>query len=62
MPRREPLLLSGYEGMMQRISAIPAHSRFRLEQAGKQIVDLYRKWGRPEKAAEWLSRLKSARQ
>jgi non-specific serine/threonine protein kinase/serine/threonine-protein kinase len=53
----EALLLSGYEGMMQRIGTIPAASRFRLEQAGKQIVDLYRKWGKPQKAAEWRAKL-----
>jgi tetratricopeptide (TPR) repeat protein len=53
----EPLLLSGYEGMTQRIGTIPAASRFRLEQAGKQIVALYQKWGKPEKAAEWREKL-----
>ena len=37
----EPLLLSGYQGMTQRIGTIPAASRFRLEQAGKQIIALY---------------------
>jgi len=49
----ESLLLSGYEGMEQRVDAIPAASRFRLEQAGKRIVELYQNWGKPEKASEW---------
>jgi tetratricopeptide (TPR) repeat protein len=53
----EALLLSGYEGMTQRISTIPAASRLRLEQTGKQIVELYREWGKPQKAAEWRAKL-----
>jgi tetratricopeptide (TPR) repeat protein len=53
----EPLLLSGYEGMTQRIGTIPAASRFGLEQAGKQTVKLYQEWGKPQKAAEWREKL-----
>jgi tetratricopeptide (TPR) repeat protein len=49
----EPLLLSGYEGMLQREATIPAASRIKLEQARKWIVQLYQDWGKPEKAAEW---------
>jgi tetratricopeptide (TPR) repeat protein len=54
----EVLLLSGYEGMTQRIGSIPAASRFFVEQAGKQIVELYQDWGKPERAAEWRGRLR----
>ncbi len=53
----EPLLLSGYEGMLQRQATIPAAGRFRLEQAGKSIVQLYQGWGKPEKAAEWRKKV-----
>ena len=53
----EPLLLSGYHGMVQRETTIPAPSRFRLEQAGKWIVQLYQDWGKSEKATEWRKRL-----
>jgi tetratricopeptide (TPR) repeat protein len=57
----EPLLLSGYDGMQQRLGTIPAANRFRLEQAGKQIVELYQNWGEPEKAAEWRKRLQATK-
>jgi tetratricopeptide (TPR) repeat protein len=53
----EPLLLSGYEGMLQREGTIPAASRFRLGQAGKWIVQLYQVWRKPEKATEWRKKL-----
>jgi len=56
----EGLLLSGYEGMEQRVGTIPAASQFRLEQAGEQIVELYREWGKPEKAVEWREKLQGA--
>src|SRR5262249_3750418 len=52
----EALLVSGYEGMTQRIGAIPAASQFFLEQAGKHIVELYQHWEKSEKAAEWRER------
>jgi serine/threonine protein kinase/tetratricopeptide (TPR) repeat protein len=54
----EPLLLSGYQGMLQRESTIPAANRFYLQQAGRWIVQLYSDWGKPEKAAEWRKKLK----
>ena len=53
----EGLLLSGYDGMVQRKATIPAASRFKLEQAGEWIVRLYQDWGKPEKAAEWTQKL-----
>jgi len=53
----EALLLSGYEGMRQRESTIPAGSRLSLKQAGEQIVELYQEWGKPEKAAAWREKL-----
>jgi hypothetical protein len=49
----EPLLLSGYEGLIQKESKIPFANRSALEQAVNRIVELYRDWGKPEKAAEW---------
>jgi eukaryotic-like serine/threonine-protein kinase len=56
----EPLLLSGYQGMMQREATIPAYQRSKLEQARKWIVQLYRDWGKPEQAAQWQHKLQSA--
>jgi hypothetical protein len=53
----EPLLVSGYQGMMQREAAIPLEDRLVLSQAGQRIVQLYENWERPEKAAQWRERL-----
>lgn len=49
----EPLLLSGYQGMLDRQSAIPPATRRVLSEAGLRIAQLYRDWGQPEKAREW---------
>jgi Tfp pilus assembly protein PilF/predicted Ser/Thr protein kinase len=53
----EPLLLSGFQGLLQRKAAIPSASRYALDQAGERIIQLYRAWGKPEKAAEWRQKL-----
>jgi eukaryotic-like serine/threonine-protein kinase len=54
----EPLLLQAYEGLKVRAEQIPRlHSRHRVAEAGGRIVRLYEAWGRPEKAAEWRSKL-----
>lgn len=54
----EPLLVSGYEGMIQRAATIPSENRSALEEAGRRIVQLYQSWGRPEKVAEWTQKLR----
>jgi tetratricopeptide (TPR) repeat protein len=56
----EPLLLSGYQGMRQRETTIPAPDRIELERAGRCIVQLYEGWGKPEQASEWRLRLRIA--
>ncbi len=53
----ESLLISGYEGMLQRQSTIPAFDQKELKQAGQRIVQLYQTWGKPNKAAEWRAKL-----
>ncbi|MBV9037636.1 MAG: tetratricopeptide repeat protein, partial [Acidobacteriaceae bacterium] len=53
----EPLLTAGYNGMQERQTTIPVFNRFKLEQAGKWIVQLYQDWGKPAKAAEWRARI-----
>jgi hypothetical protein len=53
----EPLLLSGYEGILQQHATIPAESRRDLRDAAAQIVNLYEDWGKPDKAADWRSKL-----
>jgi hypothetical protein len=55
----EPLLVSGYEGMVQREMLIPAGYRSNLEQVGQRLVQLYQAWDKPKKAAEWKQQLRS---
>jgi non-specific serine/threonine protein kinase/serine/threonine-protein kinase len=56
----EPLLLSGYEGMLHWEASIPASDRADLERAGARLVKFYRDWGRPEKASEWTVKLRQS--
>ena len=54
----EALLLSGYQGLVERRATIPSDSRFMIAKAGEWILDLYRSTRRPDKAAEWAARLR----
>jgi tetratricopeptide (TPR) repeat protein len=56
----EPLLLSGYQGMIERRAAMPAEARAELEFAAARIVRLYVDWQRPDKAAQWERQVKQA--
>ena len=47
----EPLLLEGYQGMLARKNRIPVSDRYHLERAHQWLVQLYKNWGKPEKAA-----------
>jgi tetratricopeptide (TPR) repeat protein len=49
----EPLLVSGYRGMIQRQSSIPFENRPELDEARTRIVQLYQAWGRPSQASAW---------
>ena len=53
----EPLLLSGYNGMVQRQATIPVPDRVDLSEAGARIVSMYRAWGQLDKAADWQRKL-----
>jgi non-specific serine/threonine protein kinase/serine/threonine-protein kinase len=53
----EPLLLAGYDGMIQREDTIPAAARPALREAGARIVRLYQAWGKADKAGVWESKL-----
>jgi eukaryotic-like serine/threonine-protein kinase len=56
----EPLLLSGYAGMRQRASRMPARQKNWIRSAGEQIVDLYTQWSKPQQAAQWRARLRES--
>ncbi|HKE28328.1 MAG TPA: serine/threonine-protein kinase, partial [Bryobacteraceae bacterium] len=49
----EPLLLEGYQGMLTRKGRMPVPGWYHLDRAREWIVELYRAWGKPMKAAEW---------
>jgi tetratricopeptide (TPR) repeat protein len=54
----EALLISGYRGLVERRSDLPAIVSAR--DAGTRLLELYDSWGKPEKAAEWRKELESA--
>ena len=54
----EPLLLSGYQEMIQQERTGPLKINA-SGTAGDQIVQLYQDWGKPEKVAEWRAKLKA---
>jgi tetratricopeptide (TPR) repeat protein len=54
----EPLLLSGYQGLLERQSTIPGPTRPVVSEAGLRVAQLYRDWGQPEKAREWEEKLR----
>jgi hypothetical protein len=57
----EPLLLSGYEVMLEQKASMPASRPDRLERAGNWIVHLYQDWGKPAKVAEWRKKLSESK-
>ena len=51
----EPLLLEGYQGMLARKDRIDVPDLYYLELAHRWLVQLYKDWGKPQKAAEMAS-------
>ncbi len=47
----EPLLLEGYQGMLARKDHIDVPDWYHLTRAREWLAQLYRAWGKPEKAA-----------
>ncbi len=56
----EPVLLAGYQGMLERKTRIPALEWSSLRWAGESLVELYRAWGKPAKTAEWRQKIAAA--
>jgi hypothetical protein len=52
----EPLLVDGYEGMMARKERMAVPEQYHLALAREWLINLYREWGKPVKAAEWRRR------
>ena len=56
----EPLLVSGYEGMIERRATIPLDRHAELDYAAAQVVRLYVAWKKQDKAAEWTKKVQEA--
>jgi serine/threonine protein kinase/tetratricopeptide (TPR) repeat protein len=56
----EPLLVSGYEGMVAREKQIPVPEHVLMTEAGERLVALYIAWDKNDKAEEWRRRLHNA--
>jgi non-specific serine/threonine protein kinase/serine/threonine-protein kinase len=52
----EPLLLSGYAGLIRLEAMIPAFDRPDLSEAALAVSRMYRQWGRESQAADWARR------
>jgi serine/threonine protein kinase/tetratricopeptide (TPR) repeat protein len=53
----EPLLVSAYEGLAKRVTALPAEGKVRLKETLELLVRLYASWGKPEQSAAWQQKL-----
>ncbi|MBV8072815.1 MAG: tetratricopeptide repeat protein, partial [Acidobacteriaceae bacterium] len=53
----EPLLLSGYKGLLQRKATIPWERQSALKNRAEWILTLYENWGKPDKVAIWQEQL-----
>jgi len=49
----EPLLIEGYQGMLDRKNRIEVPNWCHVDRAREWLVQLYQAWGKPGKAAEW---------
>jgi eukaryotic-like serine/threonine-protein kinase len=49
----EPLLLTGFQGMVARKAQISVPDQYYVDRAREWILQLYQAWGKPQKAAEW---------
>ena len=52
----EPLLLEGYQGMLERKDRIAVPELYHLDRAREWLGQLYRAWGKPGKAAAWSTK------
>jgi tetratricopeptide (TPR) repeat protein/predicted Ser/Thr protein kinase len=56
----EPLLLSGYQGLVEEQASIPRANRSVIAQAGERIRRLYQDWGKPGEAAAWRGQARAS--
>jgi non-specific serine/threonine protein kinase/serine/threonine-protein kinase len=58
-PEAEKFLLSGQQGLEQRVSRMPADQKRWVRYSAEQMVDLYSGWGKPNEAAQWRAKLQT---
>jgi tetratricopeptide (TPR) repeat protein len=56
----EPILIAGFEGLSARAKQIAPSQRHALQAALGAIVVFYERWGKPDEAEKWRSKLSSA--
>ena len=49
----EPILVSSYQALLAQASSIPSENRVVIERIRGFIVEMYKNWGKPQKAEEW---------
>jgi eukaryotic-like serine/threonine-protein kinase len=49
----EPLLISGYNGLKDSVSRMPAHEKIQIRQAAERLASLYQEWNKPADAQKW---------
>lgn len=54
----EPLLLSGYQGMIEREASMPPVARIRLAEAAERLVEFYTAVNKPDEVKKWQTELK----
>jgi hypothetical protein len=52
----EPLLVDGYNGMTGQTEQIPFEFRSTVDRTLQQIVQMYDRWEKPEKATAWRNK------
>lgn len=55
----EPLLVSGYNGLIERKASIPIPNQSSVRDSAAWIVELYSDWGKAGEAAEWRAKLEN---
>jgi non-specific serine/threonine protein kinase/serine/threonine-protein kinase len=56
----EPMLVLGYEGMLQRQDAITAPDRRYLRRIGERVVEFYEAWGKRGESEKWKVKVAGA--
>jgi tetratricopeptide (TPR) repeat protein len=57
----EALLLEGYQGMLARKERIAVPDWYHIERSHEWLIQLYQAWGKPDKAADWQTKMASQR-